>query len=113
MVCMPLALLQFLVPKPQPLPTMFIAIPVPGAETFLGAIMFGLFSSVLNGFMLSAVLVSKKWGPAAGFFIGGIGTGCLAMLNSPNMPWSMITGALCGILCGSAASKGVRRVVNV
>lgn len=113
MICFPLALLQFFVPKPQPLPTTFIVIPLPGAEGFLGAISYGVLSTLLNGFMLSALLVAKKWGPVAGFFIGGLGTGTMAMLNTPNMPWSMITGALCGIFCGIAANKGVKRVVNV
>lgn len=110
-ICMLIAIIQFVMQKRMP--DHFTVLPVSGYDTFLGAIIYGLFASLLYGFMLSAVLVQRKWGAAAGFFIGTFLLGWMAMLNSSNLPWSMITGALCGIFCGLAAGKGVKRIIAV
>ena len=113
-VCVVMAILQHFIVKDHKMPDTFIVIAVPGADESMGrALFYGLMMSVLMGFMQSAVLVARKMGPAVGFFLGGIGLGILAMLGSPNMPWSMITGMITGILIGRIAVKGVKRTVSV
>jgi len=108
-----LALIEFVVLHKMPMK--FVVIPIAGYESFSGAILYGVLAAVFYGFMLSALLVARKWGPVVGFLVGVVVLGCLAMLNegSGNMPWSMINGAVCGILCGRSSVKGLKRVVTV
>ena len=108
-----LALIEFVVLHKMPM--RFIVIPIAGYESFSGAILYGVLAAVFYGFMFSAVLVQFRKGPVVGFLAGAFLLGWLAMLNegSGNMPWSMINGAVCGILCGRSSVKGLKRVVTV
>lgn len=107
-----MAILQFLV-KHQ-VPDKVVVLAVGDSKSFLGALQFGVYSALLLGFMFSALLVQRKWGPVAGFFLGlPLGWTLVSMATERNMPWPLITGVLCGIVVGRASVKGLRRVVTV
>ncbi len=112
LVALVMAILQFIIKKQ--VPDHAVVIYIEDAKTFVGALKFGLYSAVLFGFMLSALLTQRKWGPAAGFFIGiPMGWAVVSMAEVNNMPFPLITGVLCGIFVGRQAVKGVKRVVSV
>lgn len=110
-VSMVIAIVQFVVNHEMPMA--FVVIPITDYKSFVGAFVYGLLAAIFYGFMLAALLVQRRWGPVAGFLIGAFMLGWLAQLNSPNPPWSMINGAICGILTGRSSVKGLRRVVTV
>jgi len=108
-----MVMLQYIVKRPAPLPDMFVIVSVGSGKTLAGALFYGLCAAVLYGPLFAVLMTQFKLGAFVGFLIGGIGLGICAMLNTPNMPWSMVTGMLCGIFVGRASVKGLKRVVNV
>ena len=108
-----MVMLQFILKRPGPPPDIFIIVPIGSGKTLSGALFYGLCAAVLYGPLFAVLMTQFKLGGFVGFLIGGIGLGVCAMLNTPNMPWSMITGMLCGISVGRASVTGLKRVVNV
>jgi hypothetical protein len=105
-----LSIVRFIASNPHQVPDKLIQlIPIPSNDQLTGALVYGLLSAVLLGFMLAALLVQFRKGPFAGLLIGlALGLGALG-----GWPWGVITGAICGLANGYYAGKGLHRVINV
>jgi hypothetical protein len=104
------SIVRFVASTPHEVPDKLVQlIPIPSNDQLTGALVYGLLSAVLLGFMLAALLVQFRRGPFAGLIIGLIlGLGALG-----GWPWGLITGTICGLTTGYYAGKGLHRVINV
>jgi hypothetical protein len=101
------ALAQFLITG-KTVQVVYSSIPLGRGDTLITAIKYGIFSGVVYGFGLGALLVRLRKGPGLGFFAG-----MLVGLTSGAGHWGAIPGAIVGIMAGKIATKGLRRVINV
>ncbi len=78
-----------------------------GSSVFT-AVKYGIASGLVFGFGLGALLVRFRKGSFLGLLVG-----IMVGLSLQNGIWSIVPGALSGIVAGRFATIGLRRVVNV
>jgi len=106
-----MAFVQFAVHR---LPEQLISEQLKITEGFAGAVQYGVYSAVLLGFMLAALLVQWKKGPFVGLLLGlGLGWGITQSAAQAFLPLTLTTGGLCGAVVGYFSVKGLKRVVTV
>ncbi len=106
-VAMTAAMVQFFVTKQVPLK--MLVVPIEANDKFSGAVLYGVTTAVLLGFMLAAMLVKFRKGGFVGLIAGLV----IGWAGLANFPWGLITGGVAGLLVGILANRGVRHVVNV
>lgn len=108
-VALPLTIIQFVATKKVPPQFMLESIKIAHPDSMAGALMYGVLLSILLGGMLGALLVRLKWGPIVGLICGLL----LGWASLQNGVWGFLAGGLAGIVVGSVAAKGAKRIVSV
>jgi len=104
---MVMTLLQFFT-KLGTIPDNFYGLRIAPGGGLTTALVYAIGSGLILGVGLGAILTRLK----RGSFIGMV-LGLLVAIGLKNSPYTLIAGAMTGILAGRFATLGVRRVINV